>query len=381
MKVAILGYGTVGQGVVRMLQQFNDIEITHIVVKDKSEFVDNRFTTNFDEVLHDEVDVLMEMIIGDHPTYDYLTSALKRGISIITSNKATVAAHLDEYIQLAKDNHCEFRFEASVGGGIPWIESLIKAMRIDEIHEIKGIFNGTTNYMLDHMTNDHVDYDVILKKAQELGYAEANPSADVDGIDSIRKVMISSSLAFQSMININELWVEGISTIQLRDIMFLEKMNRVVRLVGYAKRIDLEYYACVEPIAILSKSIMGSIHENNNYAELNGTTIGTLQFIGQGAGQLPTANAMIQDLLDIQSNHINNLTFNKELSLSKELDTNAYIVCTNDSNKEVFKHVTNKVSIEERVYIETTPITHLEKEELIRIAKEKDPTLFYARLG
>lgn len=381
MKVAILGYGTVGKGVVKILQRFNDIEITHIVVKSKEECLDHRFTTNFEEILLNDVDVLLEMIIGDHPTYNYLIAALSKGISVITSNKATVAAHLDEYVKIAKDNDCQFRFEASVGGGIPWIQSLIKAKRIDEITEIEGILNGTTNYMLDHMLKECVEYNDILKRAQDLGYAEADPSADVDGIDVVRKLMISASIAFQSIININELWVEGISTIQLKDIQYLKKNKYVVRLVGYAKKVDLEYYACVEPVAITSKSILGSVDENNNYASLTGETIGKLQWVGQGAGQLPTANAMVQDLLDIGSDIKNDIVFNKELSMNKELDKSSYIICTNMLNREVFKHVTKEIEDEDRTYIQTTAITNLEKEELIHIAKENDPTLFYVRLG
>ncbi len=377
MKVAILGYGTVGAGVVDIIEsQFSHITISHILVKDESELKDHRFTKDFTDILNDdEVECVMEMIVGDNPAYRFLTSALKKGKHVITSNKTTVAAHLEEYVQLAKENNCQFRFEASVAGGIPWIASLSKGKRIDEITKIEGIINGTTNYILDHMFKDGCDFQEILQQAQQLGYAEKNPSDDVDGFDVMRKIMISSSLSYESIIALDDIWVFGIRNLTKVIVDYMKENNRVIRLIGQSTRNGERGYLSVEPVAFKATAQMASIDENNNCVAFEGKTIGRLAFSGQGAGKYPTANAMVQDLLDIVDHRKDELSFTNKLIIDKEMDKSSYVVCTKEVQlcSDWIKKIDGNI-------IETIEMTPLEKENLIKQILEKDEACFYARL-
>lgn len=373
IKVGILGYGTVGKGVVHLIEErCSNIEIKHILVRSKEECLDDRFTVDFDVLLED-IDVLMEMIVGDSPAYETIVRALNKGVHVITSNKVTVAAHLQEYIDLATKNHVQFRFEASVGGGIPWIESCIKAKRVDQIHSIKGILNGTTNYILDRMTKEKIDFDVCLQEAKRLGYAEADPSADIDGFDVQRKIMISSSLAYESIIPFEEYDCISLRKIKLVDLEFFSKKGYTIKYIGFSKTKGNQMYGSVEPVLMRNDSLFASVDKNNNMIELYGDSIGYLQFVGQGAGQLPTANAMIQDLLDIVEHKANKIKFDMKLNMDKTMCKFTYVFCANQYqfNDEIIE---NKIEVDGRRIATSKPITPEERNEYLNCIMQLDKT-------
>ncbi len=381
MKIAILGYGTVGKGVVKILEErFPHFEIVKIVVRLKTECIDERFTTDFYEIFNNDVDVLMEMIVGDSPTYEYIHYALSKCVHVITSNKATVACHLEEYMKLAKENHCQFRYEASVAGGIPWIQGLIKAKRIDKIERIEGILNGTTNYILDHMLKENKDYNEVLQVAQKLGYAESDPSADVDGMDALRKICISSSLGYNIRVNTDEIDCFGISNVKLNDVKKFKEDGMLIKLMGYSNFENNKFYACVEPVLVSIMSKYASVDENNNAVSLYGNTIGELMFIGQGAGQAPTANAMIQDLLDINDRRYDQECNFVDCEINREDVFNNYIFCMNEDNSKIFSDKMDFIEkVHERYYITCKPSTVEEKNKWIKELSELNCEFFYAR--
>lgn len=381
MKIAILGCGTVGKGVVKILEdKFPEFEIVKIVVRKEEDCLDGRFTTSFYEIFKTDVDVLLEMIVGDYPTYDYIKSALVRGIHVITSNKVTVSNHLEEYLKLAKENGCQFKYEASVAGGIPWIQGIMKARRIDKITMLEGILNGTTNYILDHMLKESKEYAEILSRAQQLGYAESNPSADVDGLDALRKICISSSLAYNVRLKVDELDCMGITNVQYRDLKKFYQEGYVVKLMGFSMNHENQVYTCVEPVLVNLNSRYATVDENNNAVSLHGDTIGELMFIGQGAGQMPTANAMIQDLIDIEEKRIDHEILFEDCEYNRGLMLSHYIFCSNKDCSEIFKDKIEKVDhLHGRYYTSTLLSTVEEKNEWVKQLKGFDSSFFYVR--
>ena len=377
MNVAILGYGTVGKSVVEIINRnFDDIKIKHILVKNLEEGDSELLTTSFDDIINDkEVDVVLEMINGDNPTYSFISRALKSGKNVISSNKLTIATHLEEYVKLAKENNVQIRYEASVGGGIPNIQGIIKASRIDYLDSVLGIMNGTSNYILDHVKKDNESFDVVLQKAIDLGYAEKDPTADIGGFDIQRKIMISSSLAYRGICDLESVWVTGIENVTLEIINKLDEIGYNVKLIGSSIRKENKYYMSVEPTALSKDSTIANVNENYNLIQIKGDTIGTLEFFGQGAGGDPTANAMIQDLLDIKDNRKDNISFDNCLEISKKLDYSNYLVFT--SAREIFKDV---IIEENNSYIKTKKINSELKEKLMIEARIADEKLFYVRI-
>lgn len=375
MKVAILGNGTISKGVQDILRNsLKDVEIVKIL--DIHQYDDPLFTTDINDIINSDAETVMEMIVGDDPTYSYIKAILNSKKNVITSNKVTVSSHLEEYISLAKENGVQFRFEASVAGGIPWIEALIKAKRLDTISSVSGIMNGTTNYILDHMERDQLDFNVMLKSAQELGYAEADPTNDIDGLDVLRKVMISSSLAFGGITDLDAISCHGIRDITLEDINYFAKLDKKVRLIGAAFKNDDKYAAFIEPCLFNKTDIESSILENNNITTLNGNYIGRISIIGQGAGKYPTADAMVQDLLDIIDNRHNSFDFSNVLVADATSFKAKYIFKTKHS--EFFVDIIDKV---DGNYIYTQEISASLKDEIANKVKEEDSKLFYVRIA
>lgn len=305
MNIAILGYGTVGSGVHDIIASQNTrymepMTIKHILIRKGKEKTSRLMCDDMDVILRDpQVDVVVETLGGIEPAHSYIMSALQAGKHVVSANKAVIAKYMKEFHECAHAHGVKFLYEASCGGGIPWIHSLEKAKRIDTIDEIKGIFNGTTNYILDHMVKENAQFDVILRKAQELGYAEKDPSADIDGIDIQNKLKISASIAFDSDIAQN-FPTFGIRNIKKEDIAYVTSLGKTVKLMALAKRYQDRYCAVVEPILYGNEAVEAAIKENYNITSLHGETIGDLKYYGQGAGKLPTANAIVQDLIDIQ---------------------------------------------------------------------------------
>lgn len=235
---------------------------------------------------------------GVEPAYTYVKSALERGKSVASSNKELVAKHGSELIAMAKERKINFLFEASVGGGIPIIRPLNQSLTADEICEITGILNGTTNYILTKMRNENREFNEVLKEAQELGYAERNPAADIEGYDACRKIAILSSLAFGSQVDYEDIYTEGITNITAKDIVFADLFGYTIKLLGSSKRIDGQIYCMVAPTLITEDNPLYSVNGVFNGIFVKGNVLGDVMFYGSGAGKLPTASAVVSDIVD-----------------------------------------------------------------------------------
>lgn len=310
INVAVLGYGTVGSGIVEVFNTNRDNinkkagqEINVKYVLDLREFpgdpVMDVLVHDYNVILEDpEVEVIAEVMGGVEPAYTFVKAALEKGKSVCTSNKELVAKHGSELLKIAREHNRNFLFEASVGGGIPIIRPLNQSLTADEITHITGILNGTTNYILTKMSKEGLDFDTVLKEAQELGYAERNPSADVDGFDACRKIAILASLAYGYNVDYEEIYTEGITKITDVDFKYANKMNRSIKLFGKANKTDDKFYAYVAPVMIGSNHPLFSVNGVFNGILVNGNVLGDVMFYGSGAGKLPTASAVVSDIVD-----------------------------------------------------------------------------------
>ena len=301
MKIAILGYGTVGRGVDQIISEHVDgVEVTHILeLPDR--LSDPRMTSSFDEILADEkIELVVECMGGVEPARTYIMAALQSGRHVVTSNKAVVAAHFAEFAAASVASGAGLFVEAAVGGGVPWIASVEKVRRIDEVTSFSGIMNGTTNYIVDAMRRQGAEFDVVLAEVQRLGFAERDPSADIDGIDVLNKTIISASVAFGVACE-RGLPASGIRNLTKADLELFAARGRTVKLLGHGLTSDGRYAAAVEPVAVAADSLEANVPGNFNLLTLDATTVGELKFYGQGAGSLPTGNAIVQDVLDCAS--------------------------------------------------------------------------------
>ena len=311
ISVAIMGHGVVGSGVAEILTTHKqklfasigeEIYVKHIL--DLREFPDSpladRFTKDFNDILNDrEVRVVVEVMGGLNPAYDFVKKCLKSGKSVVTSNKELVAAHGAELLQIAKDENVNFLFEASVGGGIPIIRPISQCLVANIVDEIAGILNGTTNFILTKMIEDGMQFDAALKLAQDLGFAERNPAADIEGHDACRKICILASLAFGKHVYPNFVHTEGITKITLEDVKYAEAYNCVIKLIGRVKRLDDgKIDIIVAPMFVPNKSQLANIDYEFNGIMVRGDCTGDVVFYGKGAGKLPTASAVVADVID-----------------------------------------------------------------------------------
>lgn len=321
VNIAVLGYGTVGSGVVEVINTNHESinkkagqEINIKYVLDLREFpgdpIEEKLVHDYSVILDDdEVAIVVEVMGGVEPAYTFVKSALERGKSVATSNKELVARHGSELIALAKEKKLNFLFEASVGGGIPIIRPLNQSLTADEICEITGILNGTTNFILTKMRTDGSEFEDALKEAQELGYAERNPAADVEGYDACRKIAILSSLAYGSQVDYEDIYTEGITKITAKDIAFAEKFGYAIKLLGSSKRVDGQIYCMVAPAMVTEKNPLFSVNGVFNGIFVNGNVLGDIMFYGSGAGKLPTASAVVSDIVDeVKHLHTNIMT-------------------------------------------------------------------------
>lgn len=345
MNVAILGYGTVGRGVDQIISsRLEDMAVTRILeLPDR--LSDARMTSDFSEIVADSsIDAIVECMGGLEPARSYILQALCAGKSVVTSNKAVVAAYMDEFIDAAREHNAALFIEATCGGGVPWISSIQKARRIDDIHSFHGIMNGTTNYIVDAMERQNKDFAEVLAKAQELGYAERDPSADIDGIDVCNKTLIAARVAFgiQPKKNIP---VSGIRNLTKEDLDFLATQGRSIRLLGRGYRDGNRYALAVEPVAVDISSLEAHVPSNFNLLTLEATTVGELRFYGQGAGMLPTGNAMVQDLLDLQAQITPSYEIDTRLSYDASLLTSDYMLRTSLPFEEVKQLVSAEATV------------------------------------
>ncbi len=308
--IAILGYGTVGSGVVEVMRSNKELieskaeqPVNIKYVLDLRDFpgdpVQDIITHNFDDILNDDqVELVVEVMGGINPAYSFVKSALLSGKSVCTSNKELVAAHGAELMRIAKEKNVNFLFEASVGGGIPIIRPINRSITSDRIEAVTGILNGTTNYMLTKMDAEGIDYDEVLKDAQEKGYAERDPAADVEGHDACRKIAILASLATEKTVSYEDIYTEGITNISTTDMLYAKMLGGSVKLLGKAGFENGRVWARVAPAVVLANNPLSMVNDVFNAILLKGNMLGDVMFYGRGAGKLPTASAVVSDIVD-----------------------------------------------------------------------------------
>ena len=311
IKVAVMGYGTVGSGVVEVLD-INKSSITkragdEICVKYVLDLRDFPGEPIQEKIIHDykviandpEVQIVVETMGGVEPAYTFVKTMLEAGKHVTTSNKALVAAKGAELIALAKEKNVNFMFEASVGGGIPIIRPLNSCLTADEIEEITGIVNGTTNYMMTKMSEEGLEFADVLKDAQEKGYAEKDPTADIEGYDACRKIAILTSLVCGQQVDFEDIHTEGITKISATDIKYAKAMGRTIKLLASSKKVGDGYVAMVAPFLLPPEHPLYSVSGVFNAIFVRGNVLGDAMFYGSGAGKLPTASAVVADIVDM----------------------------------------------------------------------------------
>lgn len=349
MNVAIMGHGVVGSGVAEILinhrqriseRIHSDINVKYILDLrdfDQLEYRD-KFTKDFNDILNDDsVKIVAEVMGGTDPAYDFVKKCLQAGKSVVTSNKELVAAKGAELISIAKENNVNFLFEASVGGGIPVLRPMVQCLAANEITEFSGILNGTTNFILNKMVVDNMSFEEALKLAQEKGYAEKDPTADIEGHDACRKVCILATLAFGKHVYPEQVITEGITNVTTDDIAAADAFGCVIKLIGHAQKLDSgKITAWVRPTVVSRESIISGVNGVFNAIMINGDQTGEVMFYGKGAGKEATASAVVADMMDCA----------KHLEARKYLDwtdgEDDYVVCDSNEPAQFFVRITGE---------------------------------------
>ena len=300
MKIGLLGFGVVGRGVYEITCAREDMQVTKVLCLEDISLPDAEAVKDFNEILNDEsIDTVVEAMGGLHPAYEFVRAAIEAGKNVVTSNKALVCTFYDELLPLAQSKGVKFRSTAAVGGGIGWLSELERARRVQTISQVGGIMNGTCNYILDNMTRKGLNYDDVLREAQKLGYAEANPSTDVDGIDTWHKVILSANIAFGVTLDKTTVPVAGIRNIQAQDVENFKAHGYVCKLISTGKRTENGFAAYVQPTLVKEGEPEAAVPMNYNLITFIGATSERMSFYGQGAGRYPTAYNVVQDLVDV----------------------------------------------------------------------------------
>ena len=313
IKCGLIGFGNVGQGVASIIDTNSemisnrvgqDVEIKMICVRDVNKYSTVArgipLTSNVDDILNDaEIDIVVEVIGGEQPAYEYITRALQNKKYVVTANKELIAKHKQHFFRLAKDHGVDIFFEASVGGGIPIIKSFKVGYSANQIESVYGILNGTTNFILTKLFEDKQEFSDVLAEAQRLGFAEADPTADVSGLDAAYKIVILAAVALKSDIQIEDVFYEGIDVVQLRDTLYLDELGYRVRLIAKAKRVEGGLSVAVYSTAIPSDHPLATVRNEFNAIFSTGNMVGESMIYGKGAGSLPTGSAVVSDILDI----------------------------------------------------------------------------------
>ena len=389
INVAVLGHGTIGSGVVEVLQTNaaviakrvgEDIAVKYIL--DLRDFPGD---PNADKVVHDydiidkdsDIQVVVECMGGVEPAYTFVKKALLNGKSVATSNKELVAKHGAELIAIAREKNINFLFEASVGGGIPIVRPLLRCLTADVIEKVSGILNGTTNYMLTRMGEEGLSFEEALKEAQEKGYAELHPEADVEGYDACRKVAILSSLAFGQQVDFEDIYTEGITKITAEDFCYATKMKKSIKLLGSSWRTDDKFYAMVCPMLLDNEHPLAGVKDVFNAIFVRGNMVDETMFYGKGAGKLPTASAVAADVIDCAKHigkNIKILWEPEKLTLSDlgNFERKYFVRMPADTAEETIQNIFGTVEmisvdgIDEKAFI-----TGLMKESAFNAAAEK----------
>lgn len=314
VRIGLLGFGTIGSSVFRLIQQEHDqilegtgvdLQVVRVLELDHSKApagAAGLFTSDYDSIVDDpEVDIVVELIGGTGAAFDFVDAALRKGKNVVTANKQLLASRGQDLFTVARDEGRHLRFEASVGGAVPVIKVMRESMIGAELHTVYGIVNGTTNYILTKMYNDEGDYAEVLRNAQELGYAEADPTADVGGGDAAAKMAILASIAFHSRVTLSDVAMEGIQNITLSDVRYAKNLGFVVKLIGAARLIDGQVSVRVFPALLPKTHPLAAINGSHNAVFLQGDAIGEIMLMGPGAGGMPTATAVVSDIVSIAS--------------------------------------------------------------------------------
>ena len=302
MKIGLLGFGVVGRGVYEITENRDDMQVVKVLCLEDIKLPDAEAVKDIRAIVEDDsIDTVVEAMGGLHPAYEFVRAAMEAGKNVVTSNKALVCTFYDELLPLVKEKGIYFRCTAAVGGGIGWLSELERARRVQKIVEVGGIMNGTCNYILDNMTRTGLSYDEALKQAQSLGYAEANPSTDVDGIDTWHKVILSSNIAFGVTVDKQSVPVAGISRITAADVENFKAHGKVCKLISTGKRTENGFSAYVQPTLVGEGTPEAAVPMNYNLITFVGETSDRMSFFGQGAGRYPTAYNVVQDLVDVLS--------------------------------------------------------------------------------
>ncbi len=320
ISIALLGFGCVGSGTAEVLTENKKIieerlgceyQIKYIL--DLRDFPDSPFGNlivhDFNTILNDkEVTIVAEMMGGSHPAYDFTKACLEAGKSVVTSNKEVVAKFGVELAEIAAKNNARYFFEASVGGGIPLIRPMTVDLASNKIGKINGILNGTTNYIITSMRDDGVSFEDALKEAQRLGYAEANPAADIEGIDAARKAVILGAVATGKLISPDSIHREGVTKITLQDVSLARKLGYEIKLIGYVESVGEKLMCFVSPMAVPVNNPLARVDGVFNGVLINANMVGEVMFYGPGAGKLPTASAVVADIVDVIAKRNNEVT-------------------------------------------------------------------------
>ena len=357
MNVAILGFGVVGSGVAEVISQNaehikenSNVSLKVTKILDIRDFPDSEFanllTKSFDDILTDDsIDIVCETMGGVTPAFDFVSACLKKGKHVVSSNKELVATKGFELLEIARENNVNFLFEASVGGGIPIIRPLSRCLAGNNVNEIAGILNGTSNFILTKMIVDGMSFADALALAQELGYAEKDPTADVEGLDAMRKICILASLCFGTHVYPNGIYAEGISKVTLEDVAFAESYNCVIKLIARAKKIaEDKITVMVTPCFVKNSSMLSGVSDVFNACLVRGDMTGDVLMYGKGAGKLATASAVVGDVIDCASNDKERKFFGwadeKEGFVASYLEnTTAFYVRATDADKAEIEKV------------------------------------------
>lgn len=376
MNLGLFGYGVVGGGVGRIADKRQDMDVKKILVLPREVDVDSRTVTDVAEIVNDPgIDTVVEVMGGIHPAFEFVSAALKAGKNVVTANKALVSAYYNELLTLAEENGVVFRCTAAVGGGIPWLVNLKRCRRTDSISSIWGIMNGTTNYIMNSMTAADVDFADILKQAQELGYAEADPTADIDGWDIRRKLCISAGVAFDQVPSEDDVPMFGIRSVTAQDIKNFRAMGKVCKLVAFSEKTSDGISAYLEPSLFGTDKLEAAVPANFNIISYDAEYAGVQSFYGQGAGRFPTAYNVVSDLVDILDGETGFYT-GKCVAANVDNDAvcHSYYVrttCPDNFIKEA------AAEAHDGWYI-TTPISVKQMHDWAAQQKERDPAMFLA---
>lgn len=342
-KIGLFGYGTIGRGIYSLVDELKDkynLEMKKVFdMPTKRDVLGDQLVTNIDDIVNDdEIEVVFEVLGGHDVPYQVITKCLKKGKSVITANKEVVSMHLEEFIHLAHQNNCYFRFEASVGGGIPLIGPMIDNLKVNDVNNISGIINGTTNYILTKMADEGLSFDEALDLAKRNGFAEANPTADLEGLDMVRKINILSMLAYKGNISNDDIYHYGISNINSEILEDIKSLGYTLKFVASSYKDGNDVTIRVEPTMVPQTHPFASIKNEFNAVIYTGSTNDTLMFYGKGAGSIPTATALVSDLVAVLERraYIDYKNENK-LSVNKNQELNYRYYVIDKDNKGEFK--------------------------------------------